>query len=75
MVTIEQARGAKTELQRQLHDVAAVNGIGLSRVGDDWCVRVNVHAGNDLSDLHLPHDIGGVQVCARYVGAARAYTD
>jgi hypothetical protein len=75
VATIQQARDAKSELQRTLRDEPGVNGIGLARLDDEWGVQVNVVDGDNLMELHIPDHVGIVPVCTRRVGHARAYTD
>lgn len=69
MATAEQAREAKKQVTALLRDVPEVNGIGITRAGEGWAVRVNLLAEPDTT---LPTAVDGVPVQSRVVGPATA---
>ncbi len=69
-VTIEQARAAKTTAKTKLAHVPGVVGIGLTMVGDDYALKVNLRAALPRG-VRLPKTIAGVPVCAEVVGTIR----
>ena len=76
MVTHEQARSAKRKLVHQLvvahlGDPPWLRGIGITRVGGDFAVKVNV-AEASVDTVVLPHSVDGVRVVVDLVGEMRA---
>jgi hypothetical protein len=68
---IEQARAAQQRLAEILADAPQVNGIGITRVGDGFGLKLNLTAA--LSDYEVPPDVDGVAVRTEIVGPAVAY--
>jgi hypothetical protein len=60
------ARAAKSHVQDLVGGDPRVNGVGLTHVGADWAVKVNVVDDSDCPSL--PHDVDGVRVVVRAVG-------
>jgi len=70
-IGIEQARAAKKKAKRQLAGVASVVGIGLTRVGDDYAVKINLAAAPS-DGPKFPDNIDGVPVRCEVVGKLKA---
>lgn len=64
------ARAAKSQVKDLVGADPRVNGIGLTHVGPDWAVRVNVVDDQDHPDL--PERVAGVRVVVRGVGGISA---
>lgn len=69
-ISIEQARAAKDAAKQLLADVPGVVGIGLTKVGEDYALKVNLKA--ELPEgVAVPARIAGVPVRAEVVGEIR----
>jgi hypothetical protein len=68
--TLEEARAAKAEAHGVFARLAKVNGIGLTRVGDGYGLKVNVECALK-GDQSLPTDVRGVPVKVEVVGAIK----
>lgn len=69
-ITIDQARAAKDVAKTELAGVPGVVGIGLTKVGDDYALKINLREplpGN----VHVPPSIAGVPVRVEVVGSIR----
>ncbi|MGB0093061.1 MAG: hypothetical protein WBP81_11085 [Solirubrobacteraceae bacterium] len=66
MATLDQARAAQHQLLERLAAETVVNGIGITRVGDDYGVKVNLRERS--AQLDIPASVGGVQVTVEVVG-------
>ena len=66
-VDLERARAAKRRLRKLLPADLAVNGIGITQVGEDYAVKLNLAAA-PAGDLDLPHTVDGVRVVVEVVG-------
>jgi hypothetical protein len=66
-VNIEQARAAKEKAKRQLSGNPLIVGIGLTRIGDDYAVKINVAAA-PADGPSVPDSIDGVPVRCEVVG-------
>lgn len=64
---LEQARAAKARVRQFLPKSAKVNGIGITRSGDTYAVKVNLSEA-PREDLNLPAEIEGVPVIFEVVG-------
>jgi len=64
------ARAAKDQAKEALSGVADVAGIGLTRIGGRFGVRVNLRRVPD-PERRLPEEIAGVPVSYRVVGTIR----
>ena len=65
---LERARAAKLEAKRLLARVAAVCGVGITRVEGRYAVKVNLERDPERP---LPDEIGGVPVVVHVVGRVR----
>jgi hypothetical protein len=67
-VTLDRARAAKATVVQQFSHLAEVVGVGITKVQDDYAVKVNlsrpVSAGSEL-----PTEIGGVPVRVEVTGS------
>ena len=64
------ARAAKAHVRDLLAGDSRVNGIGISRGGGQYSVKVNVVSDHDLPDV--PADVDGVPVKVAVVGRISA---
>ena len=67
-VDLSRARAAKRRLRELLPDDLPVNGIGITQVGEDYAVKLNLAAA-PAADRDLPHTVDGVRVVVEVVGA------
>jgi hypothetical protein len=67
---IEQARAAKAVAKTELASVPGVVGIGLTKLGDDYALKVNLREALPHG-VRLPDRIAGVRVCVEVVGTIR----
>jgi hypothetical protein len=65
-ISLEQARAAKKEACRRFRKLRSVTGVGITRVGDSYAIKLN------LSELIepgvVPPDIDGVPICVEVTG-------
>jgi hypothetical protein len=66
---LEQARQAKDQLQRKLAACESLRGIGITRVGQAYAVKVNLSNAADRESV--PDAVKGVQVVVAVVGEIR----
>lgn len=66
-VTIEQARAAKSSARSLLAAVPGVVGVGITKVGKDYALKVNLN-GPLPSGTSVPDRIGKVAVKVEIVG-------
>jgi hypothetical protein len=66
-VDLEHARAAKKRIRALLPKKAKVNGVGITQVGDDYAVKVNLEEPL-RDDLSLPECVDGVPVVMEVVG-------
>ena len=64
---MEQARAAKQKALSLFAGFAGVNGIGITRVGDSYGIKVNL-AEPPSAGVELPKEIDGVPVVVEIVG-------
>ena len=69
-MSLEQAHAAKREAVRRLGHLASLTGVGITRVGGQYAVKVNVSKPLD-DDADVPADIEGVPVRVEVTGAIR----
>ena len=69
-ITLEQARAAKVKLLEQVRGVPEVAGVGITRVNEDYAVKLNLIK---ASSVALPSDVDGVPVRVEVVGASRRF--
>lgn len=67
--TIESARAAKEEAKRRLAGRTDIVGIGVTRHGKGYAVKVNL--GNAVDTATLPQTVNGVPVIFEVVGGIR----
>ena len=67
-VTLERATAAKRTAVRRFQHLADVVGIGITRLGDDYAVKINLR-GPARPDL--PAEIDGVPVRVEVTGSIR----
>lgn len=71
--SLAEARDAKEKAKEIFRGLGSVNGIGLTRQGDRYAVRVSFEAEpQDWS--RVPKDIGGVPVVVRVIGPLHKQT-
>lgn len=66
-ISIEQARIAKEGIANRLSESANVVGIGLTRVGDDYAVKVNLRE-EPSAENPIPTEVDGVTIVCEVVG-------
>ena len=67
-VTLDAARAAKASALRRFARVPEINGIGLSRRGDGYAVKINCET---EPSVEIPNSIDGVEVITEIVGKIR----
>jgi hypothetical protein len=70
VITLEQARAAKERAKTELAHVPGVVGIGLTKIGDDYALKVNLQEEPPRTTA-IPTAIGGVAVRVEVVGPLR----
>jgi hypothetical protein len=68
-ITLEAARAAKEEAKRRFSDRGGIVGIGVTRHGKGYAVKVNLGGGVDPATL--PQTVNGVPVVFEVVGTIR----
>jgi hypothetical protein len=66
-VTHEQARAAKESAKALLASLPGVVGVGITKIGDDYALKVNLGAPLPAG-VSAPERISGVAVCVEVVG-------
>lgn len=69
-ITIDQARAAKETAKTQLASVPGLVGIGLTKVGADYALKINLRAALPAG-VRLPDQIAGVSLRVEVVGEIR----
>jgi hypothetical protein len=69
-IGLDEARAAKERAKRIFAKKASVVGIGITRVGDRYGVKVNLEA-PPPADANLPETIDGVPVRIEVIGPIR----
>jgi hypothetical protein len=69
-ISIAKARAAKKVAKDELAEISGVSGIGLTKVGDDYALKVNLRAPLPGS-VSVPEQIAGVPVRFEVVGPIR----
>lgn len=67
--TLEEARAAKRKAVAQLAGVAELNGIGITRIGKGYGLKINL---TRAVARVLPEEVDGVPVRVEVVGTIRA---
>jgi ABC-type Fe3+ transport system substrate-binding protein len=66
-ISLDQARHAKEAAKSVLADVPGVVGVGLTKIGDDYALKVNLR--EELpSGVSIPKQVAGVPVVVEVVG-------
>lgn len=66
-IDLEKARAAKKKALSIFSDLAEVNGVGITRVGHGYGLKVNL-AGSPPAEVRLPEEVEGVPVVVEVVG-------
>ena len=69
-VSLEQARAAKEAAKTEIADLPGLTGIGITMVGEDYALMINLTAALPPS-IRLPKTIAGVPLCVEVVGQIR----
>jgi hypothetical protein len=64
--TLQEARAAKAKVAQLVSGHPAVNGVGITRVGDGYAVKLNLSSPNGTAGL--PKQVDGVPVRIETVG-------
>lgn len=72
-ISIEQARQAKQSAKSVLAKVPGVVGVGLTKVGDDYALKVNLRE-TLPANITVPEHIEGVPVRVEIVGSIKKRT-
>jgi hypothetical protein len=70
-VTLEEARAAKLAVRRRFEMLGKVVAVGITRVGDQYAVKVNLSEPLE-ADIKPPTEIDGVSVQVEVTGSIRA---
>lgn len=70
-ITLKKAQAAKQAALARLRSVDEVVGVGITRVGGEYAVKVNLREPVELG-TKLPASIDGVPVCVEVTGPIRA---
>ena len=65
--SIDEARAAKHKVLQLTAGAEQVNGVGITRVGNSYAVKVNL-ADQPTDDFELPSEVDGVPVLVEVVG-------
>ncbi len=68
--TMAKATAAQRKLQRRVAGIREVNGIGITRVDEGFCLKLNLSA--QVRGTALPDEIDGIPVRVEVVGPIRA---
>ena len=68
--TLDEARAAKPLVERQLASLAGVVGVGITRVGRGYGVKVNLSQA-PATPAEIPAEVAGVPVRIEVVGVVR----
>jgi hypothetical protein len=68
--TLDEARKAKSRALAIFAPLASVVGVGITRIGDGYGLKVNLEA-KPPADTPLPDDVDGVPVQVEVVGRPR----
>jgi len=69
-VSLERARAAKESAKATLGSLPGVVGVGITKVGDDFALKVNLREPLPKG-VSAPERIGDVPVCFEVVGTIR----
>jgi hypothetical protein len=71
-ITIGQARAAKNVAKSELAEIPEVVGIGVTKVGDNYALKINLREEPNGS-VQVPESIAGVPVKIEVVGRIRKH--
>jgi hypothetical protein len=69
-VSLDRARAAKARALRQFRKYGDVVGVGITRVGDDYAVKINLSE-PPAPGVELPTDVDGVPVKVEVTGVIK----
>ena len=70
-ITLEQARAAKAEAHDIFSRIGEVLGIGITKIGQNYAIKVNLRAATPKA-ASAPRTVRGVPVKLEVVGAIRS---
>ncbi|MCI0462795.1 MAG: hypothetical protein L0Z62_38095 [Gemmataceae bacterium] len=68
--TLDEVRATKPRAQAVFESLAAVVGVGITRIGDGYGLKVNLRE-SPPAGTHLPTEVDGVPVRVEVVGQPR----
>lgn len=68
--TIEAARAVKAKARELIEALVPVEGVGITRVGDAYAVKINVAQDIDAK-LAIPEEVDGVPIVVQVTGRVR----
>ncbi|MBI2425189.1 MAG: hypothetical protein HYV27_20350 [Candidatus Hydrogenedentes bacterium] len=71
--SLEQARAAKPRVRDLLRGVPQLTGVGITRVGEGYAVKVNLSGPSDAGAA-LPSEIDGVPIRVEIIGTVTKRT-
>ncbi len=69
--TMAKVTAAQRKLVRKLSGVSEVNGVGITRVDEGFCLKVNLSV-RPAEGVEVPNEIDGIPVRVEVVGPIRA---
>jgi hypothetical protein len=69
-ITLDRARAAKAAAQRTFERLGTVVGVGVTRVGDDYAVKINLSEPLEPG-VACPTHVDGVPICIEVIGTIR----
>jgi hypothetical protein len=66
-ITLERARAAKESAKALIAALPGVVGVGITKIGEDYAVKINLHA-PPPAGVSVPERIGDVPVRVEIVG-------
>lgn len=70
LATLDNARAAKARAVELFRPLADVVGVGITRIGQGYAVKVNLR-NPPAPGIKIPHEVEGVPVQVEVVGAIR----
>ncbi|MBX7256031.1 MAG: hypothetical protein K1Y02_06685 [Candidatus Hydrogenedentes bacterium] len=69
--SLEEARNAKARVSDMLRGERDLTGVGITRVGKGYAVKVNI-ASAQSGKIVIPPEVDGVPVCVEFTGPIKA---
>ena len=69
-ISLDQAQAAKRDAKRRFEKLGAVTGVGITRVGGEYAVKVNLSEPIEPG-VDIPADINGVPIQVEITGVIR----